>query len=221
MSRPAAAVVAVLVLRLTIVAVRTVVETPRTALRAPLREFPMRLAGWRGSDEFFDPTVLSGLRVDDYLLRQYQSPSQGGLWLYVAYYGSQPTDTRVHSPAVCLPGAGWTIIQSSRMPIAVPRGVTAGPAAAPSVFDVNRVLIQKGEDRQLVLYWYQIHGRVAARELNAISLLAWTAFTEHATDEALVRINAPIVGSVGSTTAREVAFVRAMSPALRELLPGK
>jgi EpsI family protein len=221
MSRTTAAAVAILVLLLTMVAVRTVVETPKTALRTPLRDFPMRVAGWRGADEFFDPTVLSGLRVDDYLLRLYQSPSQGSLWLYVAYYGAQPTDTRVHSPAVCLPGAGWTIVQSSRMPITVARGVTAGPAAAPRVIDVNRVLIQKGDARQLVLYWYQIHGRVAARELNAISLLAWTAFTEHATDEALVRVNAPIVGSVEATTHREVAFVRAMSPALRDLLPGK
>ena len=29
---------------------------------------------------------------------------------------------------------------------------------------MNRYVIQKGVDRQLVLYWYQSHGRVVANE---------------------------------------------------------
>ena len=45
-----------------------------------------------------------------------------------------------------------------------------GATAARSI-DVNRVLIQKGEDRQLVLYWYQSHGRVVASEYTGASCI--------------------------------------------------
>jgi len=218
-TRSTAALVAIVTLLVTAAAVRAVAETPEMALNAPLGQFPIRIAGWQGSDEFFDPAVVAGLHVNDYLLREYWNAARDSLWFYVAYYGAQPVDTRVHSPAVCLPGAGWVIMHSDLIPIAVADPVS-GPAAAPGAIVVNRILIQKGDEKQLVLYWYQIHGQVAAREMRAIGLLAWTAFTRHATDEALVRINAPIGGSLEATSEREVAFVRAMFPTLRRLLPG-
>ena len=67
---------------------------------------------------------------------------------------SQRQGDTIHSPQNCLPGAGWQPVRSDRMDIAVP----GGPVT------VNRFVIQKGMDRQAVLYWYQGRGRVVAGE---------------------------------------------------------
>ncbi len=177
----------------------------------PLHQLPLALGPWQGETDYFEPEVLAGLRVDDYILRRYQAEQGGALWLYVGYWAAQRLgQTRVHSPSVCLPGSGWVITSAAVVPIRLPGGGTIA---------VNSDVIQKGTDRQLVLYWYQIHGRVVAKELRAVATLAWTSLLEHRSDEALVRVNAPISGSVQRTLRQEAAFVQAMFPSLARLLP--
>ncbi len=74
---------------------------------------------------------------------------------FAAYFPSQRTGDTIHSPQNCLPGAGRTPIEFSRMPLERP----GRPAIT-----VNRYVIAKGIDRMLVLYWYEAHGRVVASE---------------------------------------------------------
>ncbi len=178
-------------------------------VRRPLKELPLQLGGWEGRTEFFEPGILAALKPDDYLLRRYRSLTGGALWLYIAYYGSQRFGDRVHSPAVCLPGAGWYIADAGVTPVRLSdRTVT-----------VNRNVVQKGDQTQLVLYWYQMHGTVVAKELQAMTVLAWTALTARRSDEALVRINAPVVGTLKATLERQLAFVQAAFPQLERSLP--
>jgi EpsI family protein len=207
--RTAAAIFAIVTLLVTGAAFHAVAHTRAVSERQPLDRFPLRMGAWEGHTAFFSPDVVAALHADDYLLRAYQTASTRGLWLYVAYYGSQPLDSRIHSPAVCLPGAGWQIATTGTTRILVGR----------QAITVNSNVIQKGDDRQLVLYWYQIHGRVVAREVQAMETLAWTALTQRTSDEALVRINAPIVGSVGRTLAQETSFVQTAFPQLGRFLP--
>ena len=188
---------------------RTVENAPAVPLHHPLRDLPLRVAEWRGQPGLLDPDTVAALRADDYLLRSYDDGRDRALVLYAAYYTSQPPDTRIHSPAVCLPGAGWVIARTGLERIQLPgRTIT-----------VNRDLIEKGDDREVVLYWFQMQGAVAATELQATSLLAWTSLTRHRSDEALVRINARLVGSVEQTAQREAAFVRAVFPLFQRILP--
>ena len=87
---------------------------------------------------------------------------------------------------------------------------------------MNRYLIQKGVDRQLVLYWYQSHGRVVASEYWAKYYLIRDAVRLNRTDGALVRVIAPIVGDAGETRAEMLAvgFVKDLFPNLAAYLPG-
>lgn len=188
---------------------RFVEYAPAVPLHSPLHEFPLRVAEWQGQTSFFTPEIVSALHVDDYVLRDYRDRSGRPLGLYIAYWGAQPPETRLHSPAVCLPAAGWYIAHAGLERIRInDRMIT-----------VNNNLIQMGDARQVVLYWYQMHGAVAAKELQAMSLLAWTSLTQHRTDEALVRINAPVIGSPQETVEREVVFVRTAFPWLERFLP--
>ena len=58
-----------------------------------------------------------------------------------------------------MPGGGWEPIEASQVTIPLP--------APYSPIVVNRYLIQKDRDQQVVLYWYQSQGKALADELTA------------------------------------------------------
>ncbi len=97
----------------------------------------------------------------------------------------------------------------------------AGPPGTPAQIGVNRYIIQKGLDRQLVLYWYQAHGRVVASEYWGKFYLIADAVRLNRTDAALVRVIVPIVGDQGEQRAETlgVRFVQTLFPALINFLP--
>lgn len=196
-------------LLLGVAALQGLARSTPVPLRQPLQGFPLRLAGWQGTNEFFEPGILASLGVDDHIIRRYRGGEGPPIWLYVGYYVSQRLSDRVHSPQVCLPGAGWFIVENS------PHPVRAGDR---TVF-VNKAVVQKGDARQLVLYWYDIQGRIIAREAEATRVLAWNALSRRRSDESLVRLNSPISGSVEETLSRQTAFLQAMLPVLDRYLP--
>ena len=183
--------------------------------RLPFAQFPMQIEEWGGAPQPpMEPKVLAVLGVDDYLTRAYYTPDQSGLvGLYLGYYGSQRQGDTMHSPLNCLPGAGWAPLSNTRVSI---------PVLGDSIV-VNRYIIQKGLDRQLVLYWYQSHGRVVASEYWSKFYLIRDAVRLNRTDGAIVRVIAPIaIGSEdGGEAAERIAtrFVRVLYPMLSPYLP--
>ena len=183
--------------------------------RLPFAQFPMQIEEWRGAPQPpMEPKVLAVLGVDDYLTRAYYTPDQSGLvGLYLGYYGSQRQGDTMHSPLNCLPGAGWAPLSNTRVSI---------PVLGDSIV-VNRYIIQKGLDRQLVLYWYQSHGRVVASEYWSKFYLIRDAVRLNRTDAALVRIIVPIEanreGAEANAETQATEFVRSMFPLLSNYLP--
>ncbi len=196
-------------------------------LREPLAGVPMQLGQWTGTAApDFDNEVLEALGVDDYISRIYGAPATEGsagnlsraparyqLGVYVGYYTSQRQGDTIHSPMNCLPGAGWQPVDVSRLAIDV-------GGAEPA--DVNRVIIQKGEDRQLVLYWYQGRGRIVANEYASKVFLIWDAATRHRSDGALVRVVSPVLPTENDSELAErraVGFTQELYPYLSRFLP--
>jgi EpsI family protein len=85
--------------------------------------------------------------------------------------------------------------------------------------DVNRYLIQKDRQMQVVLYWFQAQGIVVAGELDAKVEMVRSAIFRNRTDGAVVRLSSPVYGSVPETTAELVEYVQVLYPVLREFLP--
>ena len=179
--------------------------------RQAFATFPMQVEAWQGERAAdFDAAVLRELGVDEYLNAIFEDPRNGALGLYVGYYASQRQGDAIHSPANCLPGAGWEPVESGRVTIDVGRPI-----------EVNRWVIQKGEERQLVLYWYQSHGRVVASEYASKVHLVLDAIRLNRTDAALVRVIHPIRRGESAATAEAaaVSFVRSLFPILNQFLP--
>jgi EpsI family protein len=153
-----------------------------------LSGLPTVLSDWSGQDVRLEAEVVTKAGVDDYLNRNYRSGT-GWASLYVGYYRSQSEhdgalgrSLAVHSPMNCLPGAGWQPVKTERI------GLTIGSNAT----TINKVVVEKGLDRQLVLYWYQTIDRVTASEYLRKAFLVTHAFRAGRTDVALVRIIIPM-----------------------------
>lgn len=187
-------------------------------IRKSFAEFPMDLAGWRGQPgQPFDPKILAVLGVDEYANLTFTRQAHPAIGLYVGYYQSQREGDTIHSPLNCLPGAGWEPVAKGRLEIPV------STATGARTLSVNRYVIQKGVDRQLVVYWYQSHGRVVASEYASKVYLVWDAVRSNRSDAALVRVITPVPdGSPEADAAAErraIGFVQGLFPRLSDYLP--
>jgi EpsI family protein len=195
---------------LLILQLRAVGET--VPLRKSLDLFPDQIGDWQGRQATnLEVEILNILKVHDYLMRRYVDASGHSIWLYIGYWAEQRRGSQAHSPKNCLPGAGWEPVDAARITITLPP-----PYAS---IEVNRYLIQKDRDMQVVLYWYQAQGQAVASELRARIAMVRGALMRQRTDGALVRASSPVTGTVAETTTRLVRYIQALYPVLGEYLP--
>jgi EpsI family protein len=183
-------------------------------LARPLDQFPQQLGDWRMLQEgTVDKEVLDVLRADDILTRTYEDSVHGrAANLFVAYFKSQRAGQAPHSPKNCLPGSGWSPSQSDIL--AIPIAGRAEPVQA------NRYVVSKGEDKSLVLYWYQSRERAIASEYRAKFYLVADAIRYNRTDTALVRVVVPVLyNDVPTATGTAGQFVKSFYSTLRQYLP--
>ena len=152
--------------------------------RKSLKEFPTQIGSWRqqGDDVRFDDETEKVLRADDYVSRNFQSNGRVAS-LYVGYYATQRNGATYHSPLNCLPGSGWVMSDGGRM--------TITPAGAPA-FRANRYVIQNGNQRALMIYWYQGRGNAVASEYWAKIYTVLDSVRRRRSDGALVRVMTPL-----------------------------
>jgi len=175
----------------------------------PLREFPSDIGVSHGQDRPFDRQVVRAIGADEYINRVYLG-STPPIELYVGYYKDQRSGDRIHSPKNCLPGSGWEPVHSSRVQIGSESGV---PVL------VNGYLVAQGTRQNMVLYWYQSHGRVVASEYVAKFLLIADGLKNRPTDGAMVRIWTTAADGEASAQARAVDFAHRVYPEIKEFLP--
>jgi EpsI family protein len=131
----------------------------------------------------------------------------------VAYYASQRTGASPHSPAVCIPGNGWLITKLERTQYRSPNSSMS--------FPLNRAVIARGSNKQLVYYWFEERGMKIANEYWSKLYLLRDALFESRTDGALVRLTTPIYSGETEADAdkRLQDFTRIAVPSLDTYLP--
>ena len=92
----------------------------------------------------------------------------------------------MHSPEICLPGGGWEIAWLERSDITDSMG-TDYP------FRINRAIIQKGEFKMMVYYWFRQKERRIAWDFAAKYWLMVDGITSGRTDGALIRLTTPML----------------------------
>lgn len=175
--------------------------------RAVFPQFPDKVGNWQGTQTAMEENVTNYLGLTDYILSNYKNPSGQVVNFYSAYYKSQRKGVSPHSPRVCIPGGGWQIADITRTEI--------------GSLPVNRIVIKKDDNTQLVYYWFQQRGRRLANEY----LMKWYLFKDalflNRTDGALVRLTTP-VGSdenIADADHRLQAFAQQVEPILSKFIP--
>jgi len=178
--------------------------------RDPFLLFPRTLGAWSGLLEPLEPAVEKVLRADDYINATYAAAGEPGyVTLFVAYYDKQTEGSGIHSPEVCLPVGGWEVFSLDPHKVSFPDTVYGD-------FEVNRAVIQKGLDRQLVYYWFEQRGRRMTNDYLAKASVVYDSLTRGRTDGALVRFAIGI--TPGETEAEaEARMQRFMALALTRL----
>ena len=160
-------------------------RTERIPQSRSLSELPTSIGEWRMlRDGVIEQDEKDVLRADDYLTRQYTAPGGKAASLFVAYFRSQRAGQTPHSPKNCLPGSGWTWSVSDTIRIDI--------AERAEPIEINRYIVSKGDDHEVVLYWYQSRERVVAGEYRAALVTAWDALRYNRTDTELVRVVTPV-----------------------------
>ena len=200
------------------VAVARADRAEETPLRMSFSLFPMQIGEWRGVQRPpFTDDILKVLGLDDYLTRYYQGADRSVVDVYIGYWRSQQQGGAIHSPQNCLPGAGWEPVSQRALSFPDPRNPSGPPLT------VNRYLIRKGIDRQLVLYWYQSRGRIVGSEYWSKIYLVLDAARYNRTDAALVRLVVPVANGTPEAEAiaeqHAIAFTNLRLPKLSSFLP--
>jgi exosortase D (VPLPA-CTERM-specific) len=177
--------------------------------------FPTGLGEWHGKPSALDASTEQFLGLTDYILSDYAKADGRAVNLYVAYYASQRNGLSPHSPSVCIPGNGWQITNLERTSFASSDAKVSLP--------LNRVVIARGENKQIVYYWFDERGMKIANEYVSKLYLLRDAMFENRTDGALVRLTTPVYPGEKEIDAdmRLQAFMKIVVPSLAGYLPSE
>ena len=178
--------------------------------RRALTEMPAQVGSWRqaGADQRFDAQTESVLRADDYLSRNYTRPRRRARppFTSATTRRSAPGAT-YHSPLNCLPGSGWEMNEAAP--------VRFTPADGAPAFEANRYIVENGDDRQLLIYWYQGRGRKVASEYWGKFYTVLDSVRLRRSDGAMVRVMMPVGRSPRRRRSHAAADLAAqIAPAL-------
>ncbi|HET7413532.1 MAG TPA: VPLPA-CTERM-specific exosortase XrtD, partial [Pararhizobium sp.] len=194
-------------------------RTAADVSRDPLALFPHELGAWTaGPMQRLAPEIEAVLKADDYFNAAYASPQMAQpVDFFVAYYSDQAGGAGIHSPEVCIPAGGWEMsrITHRTVPVELADG---GTLALP----VNRAVIQKGLQRQLVYYWFEQRGRHLTSDYVVKAATVLDAVTRGRTDGALVRLVTPLGPreAEAAADARLATFLQEVLPVLPRFVPG-
>jgi EpsI family protein len=180
--------------------------------RQELKNFPIQVGAWKqeGVDQRFDAQTMSVLRASDYLLRDYRLGNGQMANLYIGYYATQRDGASYHSPLNCLPGAGWSMVDPAMITIRLPNGKS---------FLANKYVVENGNIRELMIYWYQGRGRMIASEYWGKIYTVLDSVRLRRSDAAMVRVMVPMTASDTAAIESAREFAAVTSEVLPEFVP--
>ena len=182
-------------------------------LKRSLSEFPTQIGKWEGATTRFDEKVYKILGVDDSILANYSDSKGENIQLYIGYYQSQRAGEIIHSPKNCMPGSGWNIVETSIVPL----GLKDNKGAPVKII---KLVLQKGIQRQIAMYWFHSRGRVISSEYSQKIYLVWDSITKHRTDGSFVRLLSKIRNQGEAQTTESLKqFAEQILPILNEYIP--
>jgi EpsI family protein len=180
-------------------------------INRPLSQFPVKFGQWQMvSETSFSEKILNILKPTDFLARDYMNVDDGGrVQLYIGYHNGSKEAGGIHSPKNCLPGSGWYEVISEKFPVEM-QGRT---------IQVVRAVYQRGGDKTLLLYWFQMKGEVLNNEYSLKLGEITNSILYGRRDEAFIRISVSSASSLKHAEDIAKRFTREVKPVSDSFLP--
>ena len=173
-------------------------------------QFPRVVSGWRMTQEFAMPdNIQKVLKASDTLTRRYATAEGKTVDLYIGYHGGGKESGEIHSPKQCLPGGGWFELSTKRRVLDV----------SGTKVNLVQAVYQKGDSRQLFLYWFQVQDWTISDEYSLKIAEIKNSIINRRRDASFIRISIPFESDELGAVATGERFVRDFMPPLREFLP--
>ena len=173
-------------------------------------QVPRRLGGWTGTDGKFDP-IYGTDPADTSLLRIYSRGNESPIIVYAGFYSDLSAILEVHSPEVCYPSQGWTILSLGKE---TPGDYRGKPIPA------SYAVVDKTGNERLVTWWYTAGAKPIETRIRYVWAMMALSTVTGRKDGSLVRLETPFThGGETLARARIAEFQKAFLPALDQALP--
>lgn len=109
-------------------------------LKVKVSDFPLTVGEWKGKEEPIGDDVYRILETRNLFIREYKNKAGDLVYMYVVY--SEDNRKVSHPPEVCLMGGGVTVVGKT-------------PVQLTPVIRANKLLVEKADARDLMVYWYK------------------------------------------------------------------
>lgn len=120
-------------------------HTSPTGCKTNLKTLNLPVSGWLCKPIASSQAVLDTLETDVTVFAEYYQPGKDPVNLYIGYYDTLDKSKMSHAPQVCFTAQGWVMKKNDKVQI-----LLGGEKKT-----VNRLLLEKNEEKTLVYYWYQ------------------------------------------------------------------
>jgi EpsI family protein len=172
---------------------------------------PDVLNGWQAFDIEMDQSVSEMLGADHNVQRAYLHPQGYHVFVYIGYYGTRRGGTPEHTPDVCYPSQGWSIVESERRRVGGRDG-----------FELREFVVEKDGEQRLVHFWYRTGVTTGITSILGLRLNHfWGRLTRNRGDGALIRLSTSISeGELAAARGRLLGMDVRLESAIEELWPG-
>jgi len=165
-----------------------------------LDKFPINIDNYTGIDIPLEESIYKELNPDIYIFRRYIPKSKDFpiILLYISYYGTAKGGRTGHNPQACYPSAGWAILNLKKVKFFI----------SGKKISINEMLIQKDEEKRIVLYWYQSGNKVLDTGIKQNLHRFFSRIFKNRDDGAFVRISASMNGNPQSILSHVYLFTK-------------
>ena len=172
------------------------------------QNIPMIIGDWHGSDLPVSARTYDILETEDIITREYRNSRGDRVFLTVVF--ARSNRKVAHPPEVCFAGSGWSRIGRD---IHI---VTVGDEA----IGLNRLILQRGTERQIAMYLYKAGGRLTANYYAQQFNIILNGMFHRNVSSALIRISSPPISSDAEEPTELISkFAETVIPILEKCLP--
>ncbi|MFC1524312.1 exosortase C-terminal domain/associated protein EpsI [Thermodesulfobacteriota bacterium] len=146
------------------------------------KNISQKINNWQGQDIELDKAAFNILQPDYYVFRNYSKEGRDSINVFIGYYNSIDKSDLAHSPLVCYPGGGWSMNKQDDYEVII----------KDHKYAFSRLLVEKGETKNLVLYGYKTSNIITGSLLKLRINLFYNKLFKQDEQSAFIRFSTPI-----------------------------